>query len=166
MKKRTITAATFLSLVIIALVTVAAFADDGQPVNDDEVNKVASQLYCPICENIPLDVCPTQACADWRELIRGFLAEGKSEAEIQDYFSTQYGWNVLAVPPRAGLNWLIYLLPPAIILAGVVTVIIIIRRSKPAVKKTVVSNEVATSKTATNYQAIIDHDLENEERNG
>jgi cytochrome c-type biogenesis protein CcmH len=165
-KKRILLLALLLGLVAVSMGTATVQADDGQPVNDDEVNKVASQLYCPICENIPLDVCPTQACADWRELIRGFLAEGKTEAEIKDYFSTQYGWNVLAVPPRAGLNWLIYVLPPAIILAGVVAVVIIIRRSKPSTKITTGSTEVSNSSKSTNYQAIIDRDLQNEERNG
>ena len=26
--------------------------------SDDEVNAIARQLYCPVCENTPLDVCP------------------------------------------------------------------------------------------------------------
>lgn len=88
------------------------------PVTDDAVNAIAKQLYCPVCENVPLDVCPTQACAQWRALIRQMLAEGKSEAEIKAYFVTQYGDRVLAIPPPRGLNWLVYLVPPAAILAG------------------------------------------------
>jgi len=87
---------------------------------DDEVNRIARQLYCPVCENTPLDVCPTEACRQWRDLIRQQLSEGWSESRIQDYFVEQYGARVLAEPPRTGLNWLVYLLPPAIILAGVV----------------------------------------------
>jgi cytochrome c-type biogenesis protein CcmH len=88
------------------------------PVTDDQVNAVAKQLYCPVCENIPLDVCPTQACAQWRALIRQKLAEGDTEAEIKDYFVAQYGDRVLAAPPPRGLNWLVYIVPPAAILAG------------------------------------------------
>jgi cytochrome c-type biogenesis protein CcmH len=86
--------------------------------SDDEVNRVAKQLYCPVCENTPLDVCPTEACRQWRDLIRQQLAEGKSEAEIKQYFVENYGARVLAEPPRSGLNWLVYILPPLIILAG------------------------------------------------
>ncbi|MBU2610192.1 MAG: cytochrome c-type biogenesis protein CcmH [Chloroflexi bacterium] len=86
--------------------------------SDDEVNAIAKQLYCPVCENTPLDVCPTQACAQWRELIRQMLAEGKSADTINQYFVEQYGARVLAEPPRTGLNWLIYLLPPLAFLAG------------------------------------------------
>ncbi len=41
---------------------VAPALAQGQPPTDDEVNRIAKQLYCPVCENTPLDVCPTQAC--------------------------------------------------------------------------------------------------------
>jgi cytochrome c-type biogenesis protein CcmH len=90
---------------------------------DDEVNRIARHLYCPVCENTPLDVCPTEACRQWRDLIRQQLSDGWSEAQIQQYFVEQYGARVLAEPPRTGLNWLIYVLPPLIILAGVILLI-------------------------------------------
>lgn len=86
--------------------------------SDDQVNAIAKQLYCPVCENIPLDVCPTQACAQWRELIREKLGEGWTEDEIKTYFVAQYGDRVLASPPAVGLNWLIYIIPPVVIIAG------------------------------------------------
>jgi cytochrome c-type biogenesis protein CcmH len=86
--------------------------------SDDAVNAVARQLYCPVCENTPLDVCPTQACHDWRELIRQMLADGKSTDEIKQYFVDHYGARVLAEPPRTGINWLVYIVPPVLFLAG------------------------------------------------
>jgi len=86
--------------------------------SDDEVNAIARQLFCPVCENTPLDVCPTEACRQWRDLIRQMLAEGKSEEEIQQYFVENYGARVLAEPPRQGFNWLVYVLPPAAFLLG------------------------------------------------
>lgn len=87
-------------------------------ISDDDVNRIASQLYCPVCENVPLDECPTAACQQWRDLIRQRLAEGWTDQEIKDYFVAQYGDRVLGEPPRQGLNWLLYLLPPIGILAG------------------------------------------------
>lgn len=101
-------------LVIAFLLVIPTYAQDGTPHNptDDEVNAVAKQLYCPVCENIPLDVCPTQACAEWRELIRLKLSEGWSEEQIKAYFVEQYGDRVLATPPATGFNWLVYVIPP------------------------------------------------------
>lgn len=80
-------------------------------VSDDEVNEVSKHLYCPVCENVPLDVCGTQACADWRELVRTKLAEGQSAQQIYDYFARQYGDAVLAEPPRRGINLILWLFP-------------------------------------------------------
>jgi cytochrome c-type biogenesis protein CcmH len=85
---------------------------------DDQVNAIAKQLYCPVCENIPLDVCPTQACAQWRALIRERLAQGWTEDQIKTYFAAQYGDRVLATPPARGLNWLVYVIPPLAIVGG------------------------------------------------
>jgi cytochrome c-type biogenesis protein CcmH len=113
-------------LVLIALLTMllvvgSAAAQGSNPpsnITDDQVNAVASQLYCPVCENIPLDVCPTQACIQWRDLIRQKLAQGWTADQIKQYFVAQYGDRVLATPPAHGLNWLVYFVPPIAILAG------------------------------------------------
>jgi cytochrome c-type biogenesis protein CcmH len=110
-----------LSLVLVFVVTGLASAQEPtpRPVSDDQVNAIAKQLYCPVCENIPLDVCGTQACEQWRGLIREKLAAGWSESQIKQYFVDQYGDRVLGTPPARGLNWLVYLVPPLAILAGV-----------------------------------------------
>src|SRR5215211_719534 len=91
-----------------------AFAQAPTP-TDDEVNRIAKQFYCPVCESTPLDVCPTEACRQWRDLIRTMLSEGKSEAEIKQYFVEQYGARVLAEPPN---RLVAYLVPAVIILLG------------------------------------------------
>jgi cytochrome c-type biogenesis protein CcmH len=107
-----------LTLLLGILVVSVSSAQQPTP-SDDQVNSIAKQLYCPVCENIPLDVCPTTACAQWRELIRQKLGDGWSEQQIKDYFVQQYGARVLGTPPPKGINWLVYLVPPVAILAGV-----------------------------------------------
>ena len=104
--------------ILLALKTGQAYAQQSTP-SDDQVNAIASQLFCPVCENTPLDVCPTEACHQWRELIRQMLAEGKSEAAIKQYFVDHYGARVLSEPPATGLNWLVYIVPSATFLVGV-----------------------------------------------
>ena len=92
-------------------------------------------MYCPVCQNIPLDVCPTQACAQWRELIRLKLSQGQSAEEIKTYFAAQYGQQVLSEPPRQGLNWLIYILPPVSLLVGALIVMQVYRSTRRPVEK-------------------------------
>jgi cytochrome c-type biogenesis protein CcmH len=110
--------AIVILFVLAAILVTPALAQGGNPPTDDDVNAVARQLYCPVCENTPLDVCPTQACAQWRDLIRLKLSQGESADQIKQYFVENYGARVLNEPPRTGLNWLAYLVPPVIILAG------------------------------------------------
>jgi cytochrome c-type biogenesis protein CcmH len=103
----------------LALVLTAAPVSGQTPVpSDDDVNAIAKGLYCPVCENIPLDVCGTQACEQWRAVIREKLALGWSADRIRQYFAEQYGMRVLDEPPASGLNWLIYVLPPLAVVAG------------------------------------------------
>ena len=106
--------ALLIALVLMLTFQTVAFAQGPTP-TDDEVNRIAKQMYCPVCENTPLDVCPTEACRQWRDLIRTMLAEGKSEEEIKQYFVAQYGIRVLAEPPNRLTT---YLIPTIAILLG------------------------------------------------
>jgi cytochrome c-type biogenesis protein CcmH len=122
-----------LAALLLLLLSVSAQAQQEQP-SDDEVNAIAKGLYCPVCENVPLDVCPTLACKQWRETIREKLALGWTQGQIEDYFVAQYGDRVLASPPPGGLNWLVYVLPPVAFVAGAFILAQAVRswRPKPA----------------------------------
>ncbi len=118
----------FLVSIMLILFFWVAPVNAQQPTpSDDDVNAIAKQLYCPICENTPLDVCPTKACADWREQIRQKLNEGWSEQQIKDFFAAQYGDSVLADPPRSGINWLVYLIPAIVIIVGIAITINVLK---------------------------------------
>lgn len=125
--KPSLRSALRLALLGLAVATAAWGASralaQGPTPTDDEVNAIAKQLYCPVCENTPLDVCPTEACRQWRELIRTQLSQGWTEDQIKQYFVENYGARVLSEPPRTGLNWLVYILPPVLILAGAVVLL-------------------------------------------
>jgi len=46
-----------LTLLLLRVPTIAQEDPEPIPVTDDDVNDVASQMYCPICEMEPLDTC-------------------------------------------------------------------------------------------------------------
>jgi cytochrome c-type biogenesis protein CcmH len=114
-------------LILAFLVTLASFyvvtlvyaqgTTPGYP-TDDDVNRVAKKLYCPVCPNTPLDVCETQACQDWRAQIHDQLSAGWTEQQVIDYFVAQYGERVLAEPQRRGFTSLLWLLPVIAALLG------------------------------------------------
>jgi cytochrome c-type biogenesis protein CcmH len=130
MKRQLFCVVIMLSALVAFVPQGIGYAQDTSPITDDQVNALAEELYCPVCENVPLDVCPTQACAQWRDLIREKMELGWSEPQIKEFFALQYGDQVLAVPPRRGFNWLIYVLPPIIILSGIVIAVRFVSRSK------------------------------------
>lgn len=99
---------------------VAIASAQGPTPTDDEVNQIAKKLYCPVCENVPLDVCPTEACRQWREQIREMLIEGRTEEEIIDYFAVTYGERASG-DPRNKLE--AYLIPVVLIILGTLLLI-------------------------------------------
>jgi len=96
--------------------TPTAAATNG--VTADEVNAVASELWCPLCSGVRLDACELKACAQMRDLIALKLAEGEDSESIRAYFLDQYGPQVLGQPPLEGFNWLAWILPFVVLAIG------------------------------------------------
>jgi cytochrome c-type biogenesis protein CcmH len=135
MKRRTLSSIILFLVLLGLLVSVSqpVAAQEPQPTpSDNEVNRVAKDMYCPVCENIPLDVCPTQACHEWRELIRLRLSEGWTDQEIRDYFVLHYGDRVLSEPPRRGWNWMVYILPWVFLGVGAVVLWRVMKSMRPS----------------------------------
>lgn len=86
-----------------------------RPVSDDEVNRVARNLYCPVCQNVPLEVCETAACADWREQVRTLLAQGYTEEQVRQYFVNRFGTKTVGMPQDTVSQLLTILLPFGVI---------------------------------------------------
>jgi cytochrome c-type biogenesis protein CcmH len=153
---------------LIVLAVGAASAQDGG-VTDDDVNRVARQLYCPVCENIPLDVCETKACMRWKSTIREKLAAGESDADIIAYFVTQFGDRVVPVPQNRGIRALLYGLPVIVGIGGGVLLIWQIVRWRRSRKAALPPSQGTKSPAAAGsgaaapvdpYRARIERDLE------
>jgi cytochrome c-type biogenesis protein CcmH len=154
-----------LALVIPVMAQDSGGEDDNVPtrvVTDDDVNKIARVVYCPVCESTPLDVCQTQACADWRQIIRDMLEEGKSEQEVFDYFSNLYGDRVLAEPPREGFSLLIWLVPLIMVPLGLIFFGSYMRnlRASAAKSEPVVSTAVPKTTAPDDYVSQIEKELQ------
>jgi cytochrome c-type biogenesis protein CcmH len=108
----------WIAALLLGLALPAVSAQAPTPGIDDEVMRIAKNLYCPVCPGVPLDVCDTQACVQWRGLIREKLSAGESEAQIRQYFVAQYGERVLGAPPPEGFNLSAYLFPALVFGVG------------------------------------------------
>lgn len=94
----------------------------------DQINAVARELYCPLCNGVRLDTCELQACIQMRQVIADRLAAGVPKQQIKDEFVAQYGPVVLGEPPRQGLNLLGWVLPAAALIAGIAWLFVTARR--------------------------------------
>ncbi len=109
-----------LGLIILAALPVAA-QEVTQPITFDMINKIARELYCPVCPNETLDACQTQACIQWRSEIHDQLAAGQSEKEIIDSFVRRYGQRVIGTPDDPALRTLSLATP--FVIAGLALIV-------------------------------------------
>ncbi len=131
--KRLLGLALLLALLALAMFLTSnaspAYAQKPAPSSDiqNRMEKIAKDLYCPVCVGVPLNVCDTQACEQWRQLIVDKLQAGESEQQIRQYFIDQYGERVLGAPPPQGFNLSAYILPALMLLGGAVIIFFTLR---------------------------------------
>jgi len=147
---------------IFVLPALAQDATPSKPVTADDINAVAKQMYCPVCENIPLDVCPTDACQQWREEIGTELAAGKTPDEIKSAFVARYGDRVVGTPEDPTLRTLSLIAPPLVAVIAVLVagwVVFRWRRNRQLASNmaTPVGSMPATSDD--DYRARLEQDL-------
>lgn len=143
-------------LLVLLLATMPVIAQS-TTVTDDEVNTIAKKLYCPVCENIPLDACGTAACQDWRYEIRLQLESGMTEQQIIDDFIHRFGDRVVGTPQDPLLRALSLVTPWVLI--GLVLVGFgwwFIRRDDPT--ESASGDETPTEKRDT-YRQLLEQDL-------
>jgi len=157
--RKTVWGSVLLAVVLTSLLVFGIAAAQGGTVTDDQVNAVAKRLNCPVCENVPLDVCETQACSQWRDLIRQKLSTGETSQQIINYFQATYGDRVLQEPPRQGFTGLVWILPIVGLIAGMAILVVVLRRMT-AQPSAVQVETPAVSESADEYRRRLERELE------
>jgi cytochrome c-type biogenesis protein CcmH len=115
--RKLIFALALLTLCALALGSALPQIAAAQTPTPNEINEVARELWCPLCNGVRLDNCDLQACVQMREVISEKLQAGESTDNIKAYFVQQYGDVVLGQPSTEGFNLIAWIFP---ILAAVV----------------------------------------------
>ena len=158
--------ARLLKLVLIAalcLTAVLALAQDTPTeVTADQVNAVAEKLYCPVCENIPLDTCGTAACADWRNEIKLQLEAGMTPDEVITDFVRRFGDRVVGIPQDPALNALTMVTVVVVIGAALAGgVYFLLRHRRPHQPEPAISAPAEGAAPASNaYYDLLRQDVE------
>ncbi len=128
--------------VLLALMVVAAADRSAQAatVSDEDVQAIASQLRCVVCQNLSVADSPSEMAHQMRDLIRERLAAGDRPEQVTAYFVQRYGDWVLLAPPARGLNLVLWLAPFGAVAGGLVLVLTLVRRwRRPPVAATAVA---------------------------
>jgi len=63
--------------------------------------------------------------------ITQMVAAGQQEDQVYATFEAEYGASVLAVPKAEGFNLLAWIVPFAVLLAGIVVIVVVVRNLRP-----------------------------------
>ena len=110
-----------LALILAVLAATAsvgagtALASDGS----QNLTDIEAQFICTSCHEPLNQVSSPQALSEKAYLI-GLLDKGMTMSQVKSAMVSQYGVAVLARPPASGFNLTVYILPPAILVGGLV----------------------------------------------
>jgi cytochrome c-type biogenesis protein CcmH len=91
---------------------------------DARTREVASTLRCPACEDVSIEDSPADLARDMRKVVRQQLAEGRTPAQVKQYFVDRYGAWVLLDPAVTRRTAPLWFLPVfAVLMAGAALVI-------------------------------------------
>jgi len=72
---------------------------------------LAKSLRCIVCQNQNLWESNTQAAVSLKTILKSQIQEGRSDAELRRWMTTQYGDFISYDPPKTGLSRLLWLGP-------------------------------------------------------
>ena len=148
--------------------TVQAQAPDAG-YDEAEAQAIDRMLMCPVCPAESIDQAQVPLARQMRQQVRELLAAGHSRGEVLAHFADRYGTDVLASPPKSGLNLLAWILPIAGVLAALAAGGLVIRAmtARPDAPPTAAGSTDTGAETDTDtetdltpYLAAVDRELD------
>jgi cytochrome c-type biogenesis protein CcmH len=89
---------------------------------------LSETLRCVMCQNETIDDSNAAIARDLRLLVRERLVAGDTDQQVLDFLVARYGEFVLLVPRAEGVNVLLYLAGPLMLLGGAAIAFVTLRR--------------------------------------
>ena len=125
-------------ILILTLLAGPVFAVQPDEMLDDpaleaRARAITITLRCPVCQGESIDDSNAPISRDLRLAVRERLVAGDDDQQVIDYIVARYGEFVLFDPPVKGVNLILWLAGPAMVLAGAAVAFATLRRSKAEV---------------------------------
>ena len=144
---------------LIVLLMVLAAPEGALSVQPDEMLKdpaletrardLSRELRCMVCQNQSIDDSEAPLARDLRLLVRERLTKGDSDQQVLDFLVSRYGAFVLLKPPLEWHTLLLWGLPPAALIGGITSLIVMARRRKTASRDTEILSQEEEQRLST-----------------
>ena len=84
---------------------------------------LSNELRCPTCQGLSVKDSEAGFSNSIKDKIRELMKNKKSDKEIREYFIERYGEWILRAPPKQGFNLVLWILPGAGIVIGLLWVV-------------------------------------------
>ncbi|WP_149586830.1 cytochrome c-type biogenesis protein [Tabrizicola flagellatus] len=98
------------------------------PALEARARAISREIRCPVCQGETIDDSNAPISRDLRLIIRERLVAGDSDTEVVDFIVARYGEGVLFKPRAEGVNLVLWLAGPALLIAGIAVAVAAGRR--------------------------------------
>lgn len=102
------------------------------PAKEARARALSREYRCMVCQNQSIDDSDAPLARDLRLLVRERIAAGDTDAQVTDFLVARYGEFVLLKPRVSRETLLLWLLPPAVLAGGALTLWLHLRRRRSA----------------------------------
>lgn len=88
------------------------------PVLETRARDLSQELRCLVCRNENIDESNADLARDLRVLVRERLVAGDTDAEVMAYLVDRYGEYVLLKPNTSGVNLILWIAGPAMLIVA------------------------------------------------
>ena len=136
----------FLSCICLAVFIHIVHADEAAPLASDpaleqRLVSISEEMRCLVCQNESLSGSRSELAQDLRREIRDLIKQGKTDAEIRTFMVDRYGDFILYRPPVKPTTWLLWIGPFVLMFAGIVALLMYLRRRNTQVATTSLSDD-------------------------
>ena len=121
-----------LTLIVLGLSPPALAIDPGPAFEDPALQaryqRLISEIRCVTCQNMTIKDSNVFLAADLRREVRERIAAGYTDQQIFDFLTARYGDFVLYRTPFNARTWIIFVVPPLLLVMGAVIAVRTVRR--------------------------------------
>jgi cytochrome c-type biogenesis protein CcmH len=124
-------------LLLLSLAVASGWAKEAEPLADDPIVEqrlinIAEEMRCLVCQNESLAGSRADLAVDLRKELREQIRLGRTDDEIREFMVSRYGDFVLYRPRVKPITWLLWAGPFVLMIAGVVVLMMYLRRRNRA----------------------------------